>query len=185
VLSTIDGPIVLVGHSYGGMVITNAATGLTNVKALVYVAAYAPDAGDTIATLGALAPGGMIGPPTLDFRTVPAPDGTTTTVEGLIKPSVFHKIFAADLSPRETVPMAAEQRPLAVSALGEPSGPPAWKTIRSWYVLPTKDLAIGTAAERIMARRIGATTISVPGASHVVMMSRPARVASVIERAAR
>jgi pimeloyl-ACP methyl ester carboxylesterase len=182
-LGQIHGPIVLVGHSYGGVVITNAATGNPNVKALVYVAAYAPDEGDTVGGLETLAPGGMIGEPTLDVRTYPAPDGTPAP-EATIKPRVFHDVFAADLPTSETDLMATEQRPAALSTLGEPSGPPAWKTIPSWYVVAGKDNAIGTAVERIMAKRIDAHTTEVKGASHVVMMSRPAETTKVILDAA-
>jgi pimeloyl-ACP methyl ester carboxylesterase len=183
VLATIKGPIVLVGHSYGGMVITNAATGNPNVKALVYVAAYVPDEGDTVAGLSALAPGGMIGPKTLTIRTSTGADGTPTP-EGYISTNVFHKIFCADLPARQAAAMAVSQRPAAASSLGEPSGVPAWKTIKPYYLLPTRDLAIGTAAERIMAKRIKATTVEVKGASHVVMMSHPAETAKLIVRAA-
>src|ERR1700754_3350849 len=96
VLSQIGGPIVLVGHSYGGMVITNAATGNPNVKALVYIAAYAPDAGDTVATLSAPGKQGQIGPATLDIKNFPNPDGSIGQ-EGTIKLDVFRDIFAADL----------------------------------------------------------------------------------------
>jgi pimeloyl-ACP methyl ester carboxylesterase len=184
VLATIKGPIVLVGHSYGGMVITNAATGNANVKALVYVAAYVPDEGDTVAGLSALAPGGQIGPKTLTIRTFPGPDGTPQP-EAYISLGSFHDIFAADLPAKQAATMAVSQRPAAASSLGEPSGPPAWKTIRSWYLLPGSDKAIGTAAERIMARRIKAHVTEVKGASHVVMISHPDATAKVIEVAAR
>jgi pimeloyl-ACP methyl ester carboxylesterase len=182
-LSQIQGPIVLVGHSYGGFVITNAATGNPNIKALVYVAAYAPDEGDTVGGLETLAPGGMIGEPTLDIRTYPTADGKQAP-EATIKPSVFHDVFAADLPRSETDVMATEQRPAALSTLGEPSGPPAWKTIPSWYIVAGKDNAIGTKVERIMAKRINAHTTEVKGASHVVMMSRPAKTTQVILDAA-
>jgi pimeloyl-ACP methyl ester carboxylesterase len=184
-LSTIKGPIVLVGHSYGGMVITNAATGNADVKALVYVAAYAPDQGDTVAGLSALAKGGQIGPATLDLTPFPLADGTTA-LEGSIKTSVFRRIFAADLPKDVTAAMAVSQRPAAVSSLGEPSGVPAWKTIPSYYEVAGKDLAIGTAAEKIMARRIGAKrTITVKGASHVVFISQPKITTDFIVSAAR
>ncbi|HEV7751296.1 MAG TPA: alpha/beta hydrolase [Baekduia sp.] len=182
-LGTIQGPIVLVGHSYGGMVITNAAVGNPNVKALVYIAAYAPDQGDSAGSLNALAPGGMIGPATLTIRPFPAADGTPTP-EGYIKLDVFHKIFAADLPARQARDMALTQRPAALSAFGEPSGAPAWKTIPSWYMVPGKDLAIGTAAERIMAKRIKAHTVEVKGASHVVFISHPTETAKLITTAA-
>jgi pimeloyl-ACP methyl ester carboxylesterase len=180
VLAQIPGPIVLVGHSYGGMVISNAATGNPNVKALVYIAAYAPDAGDTVQSLSALAKGGMIGPDTLDIRTFPGPDGTPAP-EGYIKQNVFHRIFAADLPAKTARRLAVSQRPAALAALGEPSGPPAWKTIPSYYMLPGKDLAIGTAAERIMAKRIKPReTVEIKNASHVVMISHPAETTKLI-----
>jgi pimeloyl-ACP methyl ester carboxylesterase len=184
VLDQVSGPIVLVGHSYGGMVITNAATGNANVKALVYVAAFAPDQGDTVGGLSALAKGGMIGPDTLTIRTFPGPGGTPVP-EGYIKTSAFHEIFAADLPAKRAAVLAASQRPAALSALSEASGAPAWKTIPSWYLLPTQDLAIGTAAERIMAKRIKATTVEVEGASHVVMISHPRETTKLVLDAVR
>jgi pimeloyl-ACP methyl ester carboxylesterase len=184
-LATIQGPIVLVGHSYGGMVITNAATGNPNVKALVYVAAFAPDEGDSVASLGQLGTGGQLGPATLDLRPYPAPAGAPP-LEGYIKLDVFRDIFAADLSRKQARTMALSQRPAALSTLGEPSGPPAWKTIPSWYLVPTRDHAIGTdvllaMAERIHPRKI----VKVKGASHVVMISRPKITTKLIVTAAR
>ena len=183
-LTTIDGPVVLVGHSYGGAVITNAATGMPNVKALVYVAAYAPDEGDTLASLGQLAPGGQVGPSTLTVRPFPGPDGSAVP-EGYIKPNVFRRIFAADLPASEARTLAAAQRPVALSVLEEPSGAPAWRTIPSWYQVAGADKAIGAKLERLMAKRIKARTSTVAGASHVVMMSRPGATTRVILAAAR
>jgi pimeloyl-ACP methyl ester carboxylesterase len=184
VLSTISGPIVLVGHSYGGVVITNAATGNPNVKALVYVAAYAPDEGESIGSLSALIPGGMIGPATLTILPFPAPDGSTA-LEGIITPSVFHDVFAADLPARTAAVMASAQRPAALQLLGEPSGVPAWKTIPSWYLIAGRDNAIGTNLERFMAKRIPhVTAIEVKGASHVAMISHPDTTTQLILRAA-
>ncbi len=182
-LTTIKGPIVLVGHSYGGVVITNAATGNPNVKALVYVAAYAPDQGETPGALGAMIPGGQIGPKTLDLLPYPMPDGQSA-LEGTIKVGVFHRIFAADLPKAETDVMAVSQRPAAVATLAEPTGAPAWKTIPSWYIVAGADLAIGTKLERFMAKRMHASTTEIRGASHVVMMSQPAKTARVILDAA-
>jgi pimeloyl-ACP methyl ester carboxylesterase len=184
-LATIQGPIVLVGHSYGGVVITNAATGNPNVKALVYVAAFAPDQGDTVASLGALGTGGMIGPETLDLRPYPAPEGAPP-LEGYIKLDVFRQIFAADLPRKQARAMALSQRPAALATLAEPSGPPAWKTIPSWYVVPTRDHAIGTDVLLAMAQRIHPRkTVEVKGASHVVMISRPKPTTDLIVTAAR
>jgi pimeloyl-ACP methyl ester carboxylesterase len=184
-LATIQGPIVLVGHSYGGVVITNAATGNPNVKALVYVAAFAPDQGDSVASLGALGTGGMIGPETLDLRPYPAPEGAPP-LEGYIKLDVFRQIFAADLPRKQARAMALSQRPGALATLAEPSGPPAWKTIPSWYVVPTRDHAIGTDVLLAMAQRIHPRkTVEVKGASHVVMISRPKPTTDLIVTAAR
>jgi pimeloyl-ACP methyl ester carboxylesterase len=182
-LSTIKGPIVLVGHSYGGVVITNAATGNPNVKALVYVAAYAPDQGETVGGLGAMIPGGLIGPSTLDITPFPTADGQTA-LEGTIKTDVFHKIFAADLPRSQTDVMAVSQRPAALAALSDPSGVPAWRTIPSWYIVPGADFAIGTKLERFMAKRMKAHTTEIAGASHVVMISQPAKTTRVILEAA-
>jgi pimeloyl-ACP methyl ester carboxylesterase len=183
-LSTISGPIVLVGHSYGGVVITNAAAGNPNVKALVYVAAYAPDEGESISTLSALVPGGMIGPATLTILPFPAPDGSTA-LEGIITPSVFHQVFAADLPARTAAVMASAQRPAALQLLGEPSGVPAWKAIPSWYLIAGRDNAIGTNLERFMAKRIPhVTAIEVKGSSHVAMISHPDATTQLILRAA-
>jgi pimeloyl-ACP methyl ester carboxylesterase len=181
-LSTIEGPIVLVGHSYGGFVITNAATGNPNVRALVYIAAFAPAQGDTVQALQSMRPGAMLGPATLDVRPYRLPDGTQG-LEGSIKPSVFREVFAADLPRKLTAIMAASQRPASLATLGEPSGPPAWEDIPSWYLVAGRDNAIGTANERIMAERINATTIEIKHASHVVMTSRPGKTTKLILRA--
>jgi pimeloyl-ACP methyl ester carboxylesterase len=185
VLSQINGPIVLVGHSYGGVVITNAATGNANVKALVYIAAYAPDAGDTVLSLGQLGSQGQIGPATLDIRTFPNPDGSIGQ-EGTIKLNVFRDIFAADLSKKLARNMSLAQRPASLVALGEPSGPPAWKTIPSYYMIAGADKAIGADVEKAMAKRISPKkTVTVKGASHVVMISQPKTTADFILEAAK
>jgi pimeloyl-ACP methyl ester carboxylesterase len=184
-LATIKGPIVLVGHSYGGFVITNAATGNPNVKALVYVAGYSPDTGDSVQSLGTLGNDGRIGPATLDLRPYPAPEGSPP-LEGYIKLGVFRDIFAADLPRRQARAMARTQRPAALAALSELSGEPAWKTIPSWYLVPTRDRAIGTDVLLAMAKRIHPRKIvRAKGASHVVMISRPKLTTQVIVRAAR
>jgi pimeloyl-ACP methyl ester carboxylesterase len=183
VLARVKGPIVLVGHSYGGMVISNAATGDPDVKALVYVAAFAPDEGDSVSSLSAVAPGGMVGPSTLDFAPFTAPDGTQQP-EATIKQSVFRSVFAADLPKRVTDFMAVSQRPAAAATLTDPSGPPAWRSIRSYYLVAGQDKAIGAANERIMAKHIGATTVELKGASHVPMISQPGPTTELILRAA-
>jgi len=173
VLSTITGPIILVGHSYGGVLITNAATGNPNVKALVYVAAFAPDQGETVGQLLAMNPGSQAAPPNLTFR--PYPNG----VDVYISPSAFHSVFCDDVSGKTSAVMAANQRPIDAAALGQPSGEPAWKTIPSWYLVAKNDHAIPPATERFMAQRAGATTVEI-GSSHVAMISHPGAVTDLI-----
>jgi pimeloyl-ACP methyl ester carboxylesterase len=171
VLQTISGPIVLVGHSYGGAVITNAAVGVPNVKALVYVAAFALDKGESLVQLVTMNPGTQIGPATLDYRPYPLADGSTGT-DLYLKKSAFHDAFAGDLSLKVTDQMQATQRPFSNAAFTSLSGEPAWKTIPSWYMVATQDHAIPPATERFMAQRAHATIVEVD-ASHVAMISQP------------
>jgi pimeloyl-ACP methyl ester carboxylesterase len=182
-LAQIKGPIVLVGHSYGGIVITNAATGNPNVKALVYVAAFAPAEGETGNQLIAHAPGSLLSPNALDVRTYVTPDGQLAP-EVTAKPSKLRPIFAADLPASLTKIAAASQRPAALSTLSDPSGPPAWTTIPSWALVAGADKAIGAANERFMAKRIHAATVEAKGASHLVMLSQPETVVKLIADAA-
>jgi pimeloyl-ACP methyl ester carboxylesterase len=184
VLATVKGPIVLVGHSYGGFVVTNAAFGNPNIKALVYIAAYAPKEGETISDITALAPGSELGPKTLIIQTVPGPNGADVQ-EGYVNPAVFHELFAADVPADTASVMAASQRPAAVATLAEPSGPPAWQSIPSWYMVAGRDNVVGTAAELLMARRMGAHTVEIKTASHAVMVSHPQAVTRLILEAAR
>ncbi|MFC8429480.1 alpha/beta fold hydrolase [Streptomyces sp. NPDC057253] len=178
VLDTIPGPVVLVGHSYGGAVITDAAVGHSNVKALVYIAAFAPDQGESgLAILGQY-PGSTL-PPALTVR--PFPGGQDAYVD----PADFRQVFAADVPAGKARLMAAGQRPVALAAFAEPSGTPAWKTIPSWFLVAGADRAIPPAAEQAMARRAGARTEVVRGASHAVLVSHPDATAHVIEAAAR
>jgi pimeloyl-ACP methyl ester carboxylesterase len=129
VLQTITGPIVLVGHSYGGMVTTNAAAGNPQVKALVYITGFAPDAGESVGSIEAMNPGSQLGPASLVVR--PFPGG----LDAYIDPAAFREAFAADVPTKDADQMAAAQRPIAAAVLGEPSGVPAWKTIPSWYMV--------------------------------------------------
>jgi pimeloyl-ACP methyl ester carboxylesterase len=170
--------VILVGHSYGGEVITNAANGHPNVKALVYVAAFVPDQGESGLALTARFPGSRL--PT-SLLTRPFPGG----VDGYVDPAKFHAVFAADLPSSTSALMAAAQRPVSLAALAGPSGTPAWKTIPSWYEVAGSDQAIPAAAERFMAKRANAHTIEVKDASHVVMISHPARTAGLIIDAAK
>ncbi|WP_353813621.1 alpha/beta fold hydrolase [Agromyces sp. SYSU T00266] len=181
ILETIEGPIVLVGHSYGGAVITNAATGLDNVEALVYVAAYALDEGERLVDANALGGGHTDLADHIVIR--PYPGAPSGDADGYIDPAYFRELFAADLPKKQTDVMAASQRPAALQALFTPSGEPAWKTIPSWYVVASQDHTIPPEAERVMAARAGSTTIEIDS-SHVVMMSHPGDVANVILDAA-
>ena len=191
-LGAIKGPIVLVGHSYGGAVITNAATGDSDVKALVYIDGFAPDHGETVVQLATARPGSAIGgDPAMVFDTVPAMVFDTVPIPGApgdvdlyVKPSVFPNAFANDLPARTAAVLAAVQRPVAFSALVAPSGDPAWKTIPSWYLVGTADNVIPPAEQRVMAERAHAHTVEVR-ASHLAMVSRPAAVTRLIRKAAK
>jgi pimeloyl-ACP methyl ester carboxylesterase len=183
-LQTIQGPIVLVGHSYGGAVITNAATGNPNVKALVYINAFVPDLGETVASLNTQMPGSAIaGDPTAVFDFVPYPDAANGDVDLYVKPDVFRIAFANDLSASRAAVLAATQHPVTFSALNTASGTPAWKTIPSWYLRGTRDRVIPPAEQLFMARRAHAHLVSVP-ASHMSMVSRPDAVAALVLAAA-
>jgi pimeloyl-ACP methyl ester carboxylesterase len=179
-LQSIEGPVVLVGHSYGGMLISAPAVRSGKVRALVYVAAFLPEAGETALGLSGRFPGSSLGaalaPP------VALPGG----VEDLyIVQDRFHAQFAADVPAAAATRMAAGQRPVAKSALAEPAGAPAWRAIPSWSIYGSADLNIPPAAQAFMADRARVRrAVVVAGASHVVMVSHPAEVAALIEEAA-
>ncbi|WP_326540382.1 alpha/beta fold hydrolase [Pseudorhodoferax sp.] len=179
-LKSLPGPVVLVGHSYGGSVISNASSGSSQVKALVFVAAFAPEAGESAAELSGRFPGSTLGP------TLAAPVALSTGGKDLyIEASRFHSQFAADVPAAQAALMAAAQRPIAEAALGERAGPPGWKQIPSWFVYGSADRNIPPAALRFMAERAAARkTVAVDGASHVVMASQPQVVADLIAEAA-
>ena len=157
-LSTISGPIVLVGHSYGGAVITNAATGNSQVKALVYVDAFIPDQGQTLLQLSTAQPGSCVAPadPSTVFNFVPYPGGPAGDVDVYVKQSVFPGCLANGLPAAQAAVLAVTQRPLAASVLTEQSGAPAWKQIPSWAVVGTADHAIRPAEQIAMAKHAGA-----------------------------
>jgi pimeloyl-ACP methyl ester carboxylesterase len=177
-LATIEGPIVLVGHSYGGFVITNAATGDPDVEALVYIAAFAPDAGETVGGISASVPGSLLGAEALVIRPYTKADGTEGA-DGYIAPDAYHDVFAADVDPALAAVLAVTQRPADLAILGEPSGDPAWATIPSFDLVATQDNVIPADAQRSMAERAGATTVEVD-ASHSVAVSQPGTVADFI-----
>ncbi|MBD8045204.1 alpha/beta hydrolase [Arthrobacter sp. Sa2BUA2] len=181
-LGTIEGPVVLVGHSYGGALITNAATGNPKVKSLVYIAAFALDEGET--AQAALALGGGHTDVVDHLIVRPFPGAAEGNGDAYIDPAYFPQLFAQDLPRAEARFMAASQRPAALATLVTPSGEPAWKTIPSWYMVATRDRIIPPEAERAMAKRAGATTVEVKS-SHVPMLSNPGAVTSLIKKAAR
>lgn len=184
-LKAINGPIVLVGHSYGGAVITNAAIGDRNVKALVYVDAFAPAKGESVLALDSIKPGSALGAgPTKVFNFVPFRGAKRGDAELYIKPSVFEQAFANGLPAKEGAVLAATQSPVTYSAVTATSGTPAWKTIPSWYVLGTIDKAIPPAIQLFMAQRIHAHITRVR-AGHLSMVAAPGVVAKVITAAAK
>lgn len=187
VLATITGPIVLVGHSYGGAVITNAARGVPNVKALVYAGAFVPDEGQSIVTSydGTKYPGSLLGPATTEVR--PAPNAAAAGDQDLdiyIAAAHFREVFAGDRSRAAALTMAATQRPLSLTANNEPSGAPAWKTIPSWDLITLNDKAISPGGQKFMAQRAHAH-ISTVRSAHDVMISHPGAVVRTILTAAR
>jgi pimeloyl-ACP methyl ester carboxylesterase len=172
------GPVVAVGHSYGGAVITNAAKETENVVGLVYIAAFAPDEGELLGEVEQGSKDSVLNS-VLVTHHYPKGDGGEPGVEFAIDPAKFHDAFAADLPEEETALMAATQRPIADSAFSEPTGPPAWKDRPSWAVVATGDTAVGADVARSMAERAGASITEVEG-SHVIMISQPEAVTDVI-----
>jgi pimeloyl-ACP methyl ester carboxylesterase len=177
VLAQIDGPVVAVGHSYGGAVITNAATNAENVVGLVYVAAFAPDEGETLGGAEADSKDSVLNS-ALVPRQYPTAEGGSAT-EFSIDPAKVRDAFAGDLSEQGAALIAATQRPVAEAAFSEPNGPPAWKQLPSWAVVATGDKAAGTDVVRSMAERARAKVTEVDG-SHVIMVSQPQAVTDVI-----
>ena len=180
----ITGPVILVGHSYGGTVITNVHN--PNVKALVYIAAFAPAQGEP-ALLGVdpiRFPGSQLLPPALQLEIVNDPHALGgKNLDSYIAPGSFQQVFAQDVDNATIATMLAHQRSFAVSANVEPSGPPSWATTPSWYLVSSQDRVIPPASQQFMAQRIGAHTSEV-AASHASLVSQPATVAHVIETAA-
>jgi pimeloyl-ACP methyl ester carboxylesterase len=177
-LEEIPGPVVAVGHSYGGAVISNAATEAENVVGLVFVAAFAPDEGEALGEVEAGSKDSVLNSALVPHH-YPAQNGDDEAVEFAIDPAKFRDAFAADLPADQTALMAATQRPVAQSAFSETTGPPAWKSRPSWAVVATGDKAAGADVVRSMAERAGASITEVDG-SHVIMVSQPQAVTDVI-----
>ena len=176
VIARVGGPVVLVGHSYGGFVITEAAAGNESVVGLVYVNGFAPEHGESAFGLLAKFPGSSGDA----FAAYPL---STGDVEFAIKQDLFHHTFAADVPARRAAVMSATQRPTTETALtdGLPTDQPAWKSIPSWFAFGELDLVIPVALHRFMADRAGSGgTLEIPGASHALMVSNPDAVAATI-----
>lgn len=182
-LNSINGPIILVGHSYGGEVITNAAAGDPNVKALVYVAASVPDVGESLADLTAHPVAHPAAPLPLTEVQSTKPDGTQGT-DVYIDRSEFRDVFAADVDPTVAADMADTQEPIDLAALNQKATAAAWRTIPSWYLVAKQDKAISPDLERWMAQRIGAHTVEI-NSSHAAMVGHPTAVKDLVESADR
>ena len=189
ILNTITGPIILVAHSYGGAVITNAATGNPNVKALVYIDGFVPDQGESALQLASMpppsgaSPSCVLGDPKTVFNAVSYPGAQNGDVDLYIKPELFPSCFANTIAAKQAAVLAASQRPVTFSALSESSGTPAWKTIPSWYLVGTLDKVIPPYVQLFMAQRANAQIVQVK-APHPSMISDPNAVADLIEKAA-
>src|SRR5437667_2787730 len=178
VFDQIPGPVLAVGHSYAGALITNAATKARNVVGLVFVAAFAPDEGERLGDVESGSKDSVLNAALVPLH-YPTGQGAETAVEFAVNPAHFHEAFAADLPAEQAAVMAATQRPVAELAFSEPAGVPAWKSLPSWAVVATGDKAAGSDVVRAMARRAGATITEVDG-SHVIMLSQPQVVTDVI-----
>jgi pimeloyl-ACP methyl ester carboxylesterase len=178
---TIEGPVLLVAHSYGGAVISNVPADAGEITGLVYVNGFAPDPGESAFSLAGMFPGSMLGEETL--RPVPRGDGTTDLY---IVRDRFHELFCPDLPAREAARMAATQRPVTQEALFAPSAErPLWRELPSWFLIGAEDRNIPPQLQRFMAERAGSQrTVEIPGASHAVAVSQPQATADVILEAA-
>jgi pimeloyl-ACP methyl ester carboxylesterase len=180
-LAQIPGPVLAVGHSYGGAIITNAALRAGNVVGLVYVSAFAPDQGEKLFDIEAGSTDSVLNTALVELK-YPTGEGAATQSEFAIAPDKFHDVFASDVSVEEAAVMAATQRPASVLGFAEPTGEPAWKRLPSWAVVATGDKAAGADVVRRMAQRAGATVTEAEG-SHVIMVSQPQIVVDVITKA--
>jgi pimeloyl-ACP methyl ester carboxylesterase len=188
VIDQIDGPVLAVGHSYGGAVITNAVTKANaampnHVVGLVYVAAFAPEEGETVAELVGRSRVSALGHVLIPRDYPTGPDAATAT-ELTIDPTSFRDVVAADLPSEEAAVLGAAQRPIADAANVEQSGPPAWRDLPAWAIVATADRAAGSDEVRSMAERAGADTVEIEG-SHLIMISQPEKVTEHILKAVR
>ncbi|MDM4781008.1 MULTISPECIES: alpha/beta hydrolase [unclassified Micromonospora] len=181
-VDSLSGPVVLAAHSYGGAVITEAADGAANVRALVYVASFSPEVGESVADVNAKFPGSQLAD-NIQAVPIPARDGSAD-MDQYVKQETFPDFFAPDVPREAAVVMAATQRPAAANTLTDSVTRAAWKSIPSWTLVTTQDLAIPPDLQRFMAQRAGSTTVEVD-ASHAVTVSQPGAVADLIDRAAR
>jgi pimeloyl-ACP methyl ester carboxylesterase len=181
VVRSVDGPVVLVAHSYGGAVISNIPSGAGEIAGLVYVDAFAPDHGENCLELAARFPGSLLGEPTT--HQVERSDGTTDLY---LNQDVFHELFCADVPAARARQMAVTQRPATVEALTEPSGAqPLWREVPSWFLIGERDLIVPPELQRFRCERAGAErSVAIPGASHASCVSQPHAIANLIFEAA-
>jgi pimeloyl-ACP methyl ester carboxylesterase len=181
-IRTIDGPVVLVAHSYGGAVISNVDANAGEIVGLVYINGFAPDRGESCFELAGKFPGSMLGEATL--RPAPRTDGTTDLY---ITPDRFHELFCPDVPAPQAVRMAATQRPATQEALVEASGEsPLWRELPAWFLIGEDDRIIPAALQHFMAERANAHhVVEIPGASHAALVSQPDATAQLILEAAR
>jgi pimeloyl-ACP methyl ester carboxylesterase len=180
-IDSIDGPVVVVGHSYGGSVLSEAVDGAGGVRALVYIASFLLEPGESTVELAGKYPGGELGPA---LNPVQFSTGSTSGTDLYIQQDRFRAVFAADVPESATALMAATQRPIAQSALEDKADAAAWTSIPSWTLVTTQDLNIPAESMRFMARRANSTTVEID-ASHAVAVSRPDAVADLIRQAVR
>jgi pimeloyl-ACP methyl ester carboxylesterase len=177
-IEQIPGAVLAVGHSYGGMVVSNAAARAKNAVGVVYVAGFAPEEGESLTDIEVDSRDSVLNTSLLPLQ-YPNGQDAEPAVELVIDPAKYHEAFAADLPQHVTATMSAFQRPASAFAFSEKSGTPAWKTLPAWALIPTGDRAAGTDVLRTMAARAGATTVEIEG-SHAIMISQPQAVTDLI-----